>query len=132
MKDVRSTLVSKEMAASIAGRHAAQNKIVMAGPFPPPVHGMSMVNAAVRDALRQVGVTPTVIDLAAPSLDRSMAARLGRLPRVLRGLGRLARQSTLRGAPWGKRLVSAGTGEARCSWRGGRAVNSKIFLMEVV
>jgi glycosyltransferase involved in cell wall biosynthesis len=69
----------------------------MVGAFPPPVHGMAAINAAVRDALRQAGVTATVIDLAAPSLDRSMAARLGRLPRVLRGLGRLASQSALRG-----------------------------------
>jgi len=62
----------------------------MVGAFPPPVHGMAAVNAAVRDALQQAGVTPMVIDVAAPSLDRSLAARLGRLPRVLRGLGRLA------------------------------------------
>lgn len=68
----------------------------MIGAFPPPVHGMAAVNAAVRDALQQAGVPPTVIDLAAPSLDRSLAARLGRLPRVLRGLGRLAGKRGLR------------------------------------
>ena len=76
---------------------SGRNCLTMAGAFPPPVHGMAAVNAAVRDALRQAGVTATVINLAAPSLDRSMAARLGRLPRVLRGLGRLASQSALRG-----------------------------------
>ena len=75
---------------------SGRNCLVMAGAFPPPVHGMAAVNAAVRDALRQAGVTPTVIDLAASSLDRSLAARVGRLPRVLRGLGRLARQRALR------------------------------------
>lgn len=69
----------------------------MVGAFPPPVHGMAAVNAGVRDAVRQAGVTATVINLAAPSLDRSIMARLGRLPRVLRGLGRLARQSALGG-----------------------------------
>lgn len=68
----------------------------MVGAFPPPVHGMAEVNAAVRDALRQAGVTPTVIDLAAPSLARSVAVRLGRLPRVLRGLGWLAGKRGLR------------------------------------
>ena len=71
--------------------------VLMVGTFPPPVHGMAAVNAAVRDALRQAGMTATVIDIAAPSLDRSIMARLGRLPRVLRGLGRLARQSALGG-----------------------------------
>ena len=73
-----------------------ENSVVMVGAFPPPVHGMAAVNAAVRDALQQAGGTPMVIDMAAPSLDRSLAARLGRLPRVLRGLGRLARQRALR------------------------------------
>jgi len=71
--------------------------VVMVGAFPPPVHGMAAVNAAVRDALQQEGATPLVIDIAAPGLDRSLIARLGRLPKVLRGLGRLARQRGLRG-----------------------------------
>lgn len=70
--------------------------VVMIGAFPPPIHGMAAVNAAVRDALQQAGVKPTVIDLASPSLDRSLAVRLGRLPRVLRGLGRLAGKRGLR------------------------------------
>ncbi len=87
-----------------------ENSVVMVGAFPPPVHGMAMVNAAVRDALQQAGVTPTVIDLAAPSLDRSLSARLGRLPRVLRGLGRLARQSALRGGTL-YMSVSGGVGQ---------------------
>lgn len=97
MKGSKNTPVTEQMAASVAHCHAGQNNIVMVGAFPPPVHGMAAVNAAVRDAFQQAGVTATVIDLAAPSLDRSITARLGRLPRVLRGLGRLARQSALRG-----------------------------------
>lgn len=64
--------------------------LFMIGTFPPPMHGMAAVNAAVRDVLRQAGTEPQVIDLAAPSLDRSLRARLGRLPRVLRGLVHLA------------------------------------------
>lgn len=80
-------------------RMAKENKnVVMVGAFPPPVHGMAAVNAAVRDALQQAGVTPSVIDLAAPSLDRSLAARLDRLPRVLRGFTRLAGEGGLRHA----------------------------------
>jgi glycosyltransferase involved in cell wall biosynthesis len=83
----------------------------MVGAFPPPVHGMAAVNAAVRDALHQAGVTPTVIDLAAPSLDRSLLARLGRLPRVLGGLGRLGRTHGLRHAAL-YMSVSGGLGQA--------------------
>jgi glycosyltransferase involved in cell wall biosynthesis len=60
--------------------------VVLVGVFPPPMHGMAAVNAAVREALQQAGMEPRAINLAAPSLDRSMAARLARLPRVLRGL----------------------------------------------
>lgn len=64
--------------------------LVMIGPFPPPVHGMAMINAAVREILRSSDRDPRVINLAAPSLKRSVAARLGRLPRVLRGMACLA------------------------------------------
>lgn len=71
--------------------------IVMVGAFPPPVHGMAAVNAAVREALYETQAEPQVIDLAAPSLDRSLTARLGRVPRVRRGLVRLAAARGLRG-----------------------------------
>lgn len=91
---------SKAVSVSITGRDEDEVKVVMVGAFPPPVHGMAAVNAAVRDALRC--------------------------------LARLAKQNTLHGAPWGKRLTAAEPGEARDPWLGGRAVNSKIFLMEVV
>ena len=72
-----------------------QMRIVMVGAFPPPLHGMSAVNAAVHDALRKAGTVPVVINIAAPSLDRSLAGRLSRLPLVLRGLGRLAGKGSL-------------------------------------
>ena len=115
--------VTKEMAASIAGRHADRNKIGIVGAFPPPVYGMAVVNAAVRDTLRQAGVTATVIGIAPVSI----------------GLWQT-------GAAWGDWLGSAlcaapsgangsylaGTGEAKGRWLGGRAVNPKVFLMEVV
>ncbi|MEW6169459.1 MAG: glycosyltransferase family 4 protein [Pseudomonadota bacterium] len=93
----------------IRGRDKLQ--VVMAGAFPPPVHGMAAVNAAVRDVLQRAGATPLVIDLAAPSLDRSLAARLGRLPRVLGGLGRLAGRRGLRHATL-YMSVSGGLGQA--------------------
>lgn len=67
-----------------------QSIVAVVGPLPPPVHGMAAVNAVVRAQLQNAGAEPVVIDLAAPSLDRSFVARLGRLPKVIRGLGRLA------------------------------------------
>lgn len=56
----------------------------MVGAFPPPVHGMSQVNAWMRDALRQRHVPVVVIDLAATG--RGWRARLVRLLRVIGGL----------------------------------------------
>lgn len=74
-----------------------RSQVVVVGAFPPPVHGMAAVNAAVWEALRHAGVEPRVIDLSAPSLDRSLIVRFGRLPRVLRGLFRLVAMPRLRG-----------------------------------
>lgn len=45
----KNTPVTEQMAASVAHCHTGQNNIVMVGAFPPPVHGMAAVNAAVRD-----------------------------------------------------------------------------------
>ena len=64
--------------------------LYMIGTFPPPTHGMAAVNAAALTYFRQMGVKPTVINLAAPSLERSPMARLGRLPRVLRAITKIA------------------------------------------
>jgi len=64
----------------------------MVGAFPPPVHGMATVNAAVREQLKDVGVNPLLIDLAPSSLDRSFQVRLQRIPKVMIGLYRLLSQ----------------------------------------
>lgn len=82
-------------------------KVIMVGAFPPPVHGMSLVNAAVREALKHVGMEPRIINLAAPSLDRSLMTRLGRLPRVLVGLAVLV---SVRGARGGTLYMSVSGG----------------------
>jgi glycosyltransferase involved in cell wall biosynthesis len=58
---------------------------------------MSAVNAAVYRKLRTAGAQPLAINMAAPSLNRSLMARLGRLPRVMRGLCRLVLARGLRG-----------------------------------
>jgi glycosyltransferase involved in cell wall biosynthesis len=68
-----------------------QSRIVMVGAFPPPLHGMAAINAAVFAALsKAAGAEPTIIDVAASGLNRSISARLGRLPKVFYGLARLA------------------------------------------
>jgi len=69
----------------------------MVGAFPPPVHGMAAVNAAVRKRLVEAGAQPVVIDVSARSLERSLLARLRRLPRVLKGLAKVVLTRRLRG-----------------------------------
>jgi len=92
------TLLSSRSICSQAMMSANdKNKVVMVGAFPPPMHGMAAVNAAVSDALRQAVTIPLVIDLAASTLNRSLVARLIRLPRVLHGLARLGGKRGLRG-----------------------------------
>ena len=65
-------------------------QVTMIGTFPPPLHGMAAVNAAVRDRLLAAGERVRVTDTAPLNLDRGMLTRLGRLPRVMLGLVRLA------------------------------------------
>lgn len=67
---------------------------VLIGAFPPPVHGLSAVNAAVYSALMEKGHSPHRINLAGVSLRRDLWSQVQRLPRVLRGLGAFAVLST--------------------------------------
>jgi glycosyltransferase involved in cell wall biosynthesis len=70
--------------------------LFIAGAFPPPVHGMAAVNAAVLERLLEAGANPVVIDVAASSLDRSLRARLGRLPKIVLGVNMLLLSRGLR------------------------------------
>ena len=58
----------------------------MVGAFPPPMHGMSVVNEAVYGQLERMDIPLLGINIAAPSLDRSISTRLARLPDVFRGM----------------------------------------------
>jgi glycosyltransferase involved in cell wall biosynthesis len=72
--------------------------ILMIGAFPPPVRGLPVVNGVVRERLRAAEIEPKIIDLASLSMSRSLIVRLGRMPKVLLGLVRLAGMRGLRGA----------------------------------
>lgn len=74
------------------------SQVTMVGTFPSPVHGMAAVNAAVRERLLAADARVCLIDTAPARLDRGMSARLVRLPRVMRGLVRLAGSRQVRGA----------------------------------
>lgn len=74
-----------------------KSSVCMIGAFPPPVHGMAAVNAAVREQLISAGSNPVVMNIAAQSLARSVADRLGRLPKVLNAICQLLAKPCLRG-----------------------------------
>ena len=87
------------------------SRILMIGAFPPPLHGMSAVNAAVRQRLTDAGADLSIVNVAASSVHRGFWSRLGRLPRILWGLLRLACARNVRnGALY--MSVSGGFGQA--------------------
>ena len=59
---------------------------MMVGTFPPPVHGMATINEAVRNQCVAAGASVQVIDISADTLSRSLASRIARLPRAVRGV----------------------------------------------
>lgn len=75
------------------------SNLVLVGFFSALVHGASTTNAAVRERLVELGANVTVLDTATPSLDRLVFRNLGRLPRVMDGLLRLAAQHHLHYQP---------------------------------
>ena len=58
----------------------------MIGPFPPPVHGMALCNAAMRNYFKDMDVEPITIDLSAKNLNRAWRARILRASIVLLNL----------------------------------------------
>lgn len=63
--------------------------VVALGAFPPPVHGMALLNAAVRDRLRAAGVEVQVLNIAAPRLGHHALGHLNKLIRVFRAYWQL-------------------------------------------
>lgn len=82
----------------------------MVGPFPPPIFGMAVGNAVVRERLIAMGAKLLVINLAPPNLDRRLRYRLYRVPAVLGGLLRLLMARRVRGCALYIR-VSGGLGQ---------------------
>ena len=62
----------------------------MVGAFPPPVHGMASINAAMFERLKQCGIEPLKLDLAPATLDRGWLNRIRRTKKVVKALRRFA------------------------------------------
>ena len=70
-------------------------QVCVVGVFPPPVHGLSLCNEAIRKRLIELGFQPLVINLSPKSLDRSLSVRLLRVKKVIKGIGTYARNLLL-------------------------------------
>jgi glycosyltransferase involved in cell wall biosynthesis len=64
----------------------------MVGAFPPPVHGMSVINAGLYEHIRSRGAAPVVLNLAPASLSRTLFNRLGRCRNVAKALLKYLRE----------------------------------------
>ncbi len=58
----------------------------MIGTFPPPIHGMSLINENIRNQLACLEVQVKTIDLSALSLSKNRLIRFARILKVLKGL----------------------------------------------
>src|SRR5262245_32915655 len=63
-----------------------RHRVFLVGALPPPVHGMSLVNAAMHKNIEGRAADPVVVNLAAQTLERKWSTRLLRMPRVGKGL----------------------------------------------
>lgn len=67
-------------------------KIFLVGTFPPPVHGMSMVNAFIKENLIQHGYSPIIINTAISTLQRQWYVRLRRVGKVFNAIKELIKE----------------------------------------
>jgi len=58
-------------------------RIFLVGPFPPPIHGMALINAMMRDRIINLGASCIILDTSPRTLNRNLSARLIRIPIVL-------------------------------------------------
>jgi glycosyltransferase involved in cell wall biosynthesis len=61
-------------------------QVVLIGAFPPPLHGVSFVNAEIQKSLLQSNITPFLINIAPHSLERKWYVRLSRITTIFLGL----------------------------------------------
>jgi glycosyltransferase involved in cell wall biosynthesis len=71
-------------------RQAASTEqgVCMVGAFPPPVHGLAMMNAGIHKLLCERGASPMKFNLSPATLSRGWFNRLARISKVGKGLWR--------------------------------------------
>jgi glycosyltransferase involved in cell wall biosynthesis len=71
--------------------------VLMVGSFPPPVHGMTEVNAVIQHHLEVIGAKLSVVNLSPGVMGNAVATKLRKLPKVIGGLWKLAISTELQG-----------------------------------
>lgn len=66
--------------------------LCMVGAFPPPVHGMALLNDAMYEHICDRGNFPLRLDLAPASLARTWFNRLGRIPKIAKMFSKYVRK----------------------------------------
>jgi len=69
--------------SAITGHNSS---VVMVGVFPPPIHGMSAVNEAIKSRIESAGIKVQANNLSGGRLDRSYTTQLIRISQVVRSL----------------------------------------------
>jgi glycosyltransferase involved in cell wall biosynthesis len=59
-----------------------RGRICLVGMFPPPLHGMSLINKYVKEQISE-NVSPLVINFSPHNLDQSFLVRIGKISRVI-------------------------------------------------
>ena len=57
--------------------------IFFVGAFPPPVHGMAMVNFYIFEQLKAYGLNPVIFDISGDSLDRRIRSKFKKILKVI-------------------------------------------------
>lgn len=86
------------------------SSIVLIGAFPPPDHGMSIVNQSVFNQLCFSGVSPVSLNTSPNELSRSLKHRLKRIPKIVKAIQFLLMTHHLNGTKL-YMSVSAGFGQ---------------------
>jgi glycosyltransferase involved in cell wall biosynthesis len=84
--------------------------VFLVGAFPPPIHGMAVINMALLNRLRTACVKPLVIDISASSLDRRLSVHIYRFLKIIRAIAWFSIRKDVQGATF-YMSVSGGLGQ---------------------
>ncbi len=88
---------------------AKDNVVAMVGAFPPPVHGMSVVNEAIKNKLMGENVSTLLFDVSQKDVSRKFLSRVSRVYTVVLQMIRFIKKSNM----WNVLYISQSGGKGR-------------------